>query len=604
MNSHTKKPKVVLSLTATLALAFIALSTFVLFITSALEIVSTIRAQQIVIAERQLLLAQDSAQKVNNFIQEKFNVLDTATHITDLTALSPESQKQILDSLLSLQPGFSRIALLDDQGQTQTQVSRRLLAMSQDLANQLDNNILTQLKAGEKYISSVYIDPITSEPLVLMMVPVTNVSGDFVGAMISEVNLRFMWLLVEQLEVGETGEAYVVDKMGNLLAYREIFRVIEGENVANVGEVSEFIRSSSSTDEVTGELSTGIKGTTVIGSFVSLGTPDWAVITEMTWQEAYQAVFQQVIFSGAVMLVMAIVAGLLGVLVARRLSIPIINLTETATQIAGGETSLEASVGGPKEVASLATAFNQMTSQLNEIIDTLENRVAERTRTIELSADVSRRFSTILDPNQLVSEVVELLKFAFDYYHVHIYLFDEAHENLVMVGGTGDAGQKMMEQGHKIPRGKGLVGRACDTGIAVIVEDTARDPGWLPNPLLPETKSEIAVPILYGEEVLGALDVQQNVTGGLGDHDVKLLTSIANQLAIALRNARQYLHAQKVAERQAMLNDILQRIQSTQTIESAMQVAVREVGRLFNTSRTEVCLTVNQDARSNGNNDE
>ncbi|HNB53187.1 MAG TPA: GAF domain-containing protein, partial [Anaerolineales bacterium] len=174
--------------------------------------------------------------------------------------------------------------------------------------------------------------------------------------------------------------------------------------------------------------------------------------------------------------------------------------------------------------------------------------------------------------------------------HAHIYLLDEATGDLIMTGGTGVVGHTMLARHHKVPKEKGLVGRAAMTNHPVLVPDTAQDPGWLPNPLLPETRSEVAVPISIGNRVLGVLDVQNNTVNGLKQADADLLLSIARQVAIGLENARTYTETHHRAEYDEMQTTINQKIQSAPSVELALEITAREIGRTFGLKETRVVL--------------
>jgi putative methionine-R-sulfoxide reductase with GAF domain len=277
-------------------------------------------------------------------------------------------------------------------------------------------------------------------------------------------------------------------------------------------------------------------------------------------------------------------------LLQRYLGSPLNSLTKSINSFAGGDYSQRLDVVAQEEFNIIARQFNAMADQIQARDQYLEQRVVDRTKALTTSTEVSRRLSTILNERQLVIEVVEQVKTAFNFYHVHIYLLDEASGDLIMAGGTGDAGAAMLATEHKVGKGKGLVGRAAENNVPVLVSDTSQDPNWLPNPLLPETKSEAAVPIASADKVLGVLDVQHNVVDGLKAEDVDLLQSLANQVAIALVNARSYVDIQQRAEREAYITSIGTKIKSATSIEAALQTTVRELGRTLNANNIRVIL--------------
>jgi GAF domain-containing protein len=226
-------------------------------------------------------------------------------------------------------------------------------------------------------------------------------------------------------------------------------------------------------------------------------------------------------------------------------------LTETVTQIAEGELDLEAAVEGPTEVTLLATAFNSMTTQLRELIGSLEQRVADRTQRLEMLATLSERLTAILDFEQLLTELVNQVKERFDYYHAHVYILDDNRQSLVMTAGAGLAGAEMKARGHHILLNAptSLVARAARSGEIVWVDNVREAEDWLPNPLLPDTYAEMAVPIMLEGQVVGVLDVQEDEIAGLDESDANLLRSLANQVAVAIRNARLFAEAQAAQER-------------------------------------------------------
>ncbi|MBN1642420.1 MAG: GAF domain-containing protein [Anaerolineae bacterium] len=159
-------------------------------------------------------------------------------------------------------------------------------------------------------------------------------------------------------------------------------------------------------------------------------------------------------------------------------------------------------------------------------------RRAEQVRAV---AEISQELSAVRGLDELLRQVVTLIKERFGYYHVQIFRYEPALDAVVLVCGYGSVGRRMLDQGHSLPMRRGVVGTAAATRTSVLAPDSAQAPGWLPNPHLPATRGELAVPILMHDRVLGIIDVQSDVVGALDDDDRLLLEAIGGPIALAIQ---------------------------------------------------------------------
>jgi GAF domain-containing protein/HAMP domain-containing protein len=258
-----------------------------------------------------------------------------------------------------------------------------------------------------------------------------------------------------------------------------------------------------------------------------------------------------VLFAGGSIVAVALTSMAIILLFNSIISIRINKLLDVLRRATGGERGarVEGKISSDP-IGILQNEVNAMADQLQQTIETLEEQVVERTRGLETIVETSQRLTGILDLSDLLHQVVTLTKENFDFYHVHIYLLDEQGQTLRLAEGYGQAGAEMKRQGHNISSAapRSLVARAAREKRCIVVEDVQNDPTWLPNPLLPDTRSEMAVPVMSGQEVMGVLDVQSQEIGGLTPEDEILLQPLANQVAVAVRNASIFTQTQEALE--------------------------------------------------------
>ena len=194
-------------------------------------------------------------------------------------------------------------------------------------------------------------------------------------------------------------------------------------------------------------------------------------------------------------------------------------------------------------------------AELRALRDSLEIRVNERTAQLRASAQVGQAAASVLDPERLLQEVVNLITEHFDFSYAAVFTLDEAGRNAVLREGTGEAGRILKERQHQLEvGGQSMVGYVTAQRKARIALDVGADPVRFANPLLPDTRSEIALPLIAGGRMLGALDVQSTRAAAFDETNTAVLQSMADQIAIALNNAEQFKQTERQAAIQANLN--------------------------------------------------
>ncbi|MGB0385461.1 MAG: PAS domain S-box protein [Ardenticatenaceae bacterium] len=198
-----------------------------------------------------------------------------------------------------------------------------------------------------------------------------------------------------------------------------------------------------------------------------------------------------------------------------------------------------------------------------------EEEVARFAAQLRTAAELAEQINGIHELDQLLEEVVSQLQHRFNLYHVHIYLLDRYH--LVMHRGSGDVGRLLQGRGHAIPlNANSLVARAAREQQVITVNDVLAEPTFMPNELLPDTRSEIAVPLIAGERVLGVLDLQHNAPHRFGPQ-IDVLRTLGGQIATALQNARLFEQLEQALEEARLRVRVNQELAVTRTEEEVLQ---------------------------------
>ena len=209
-------------------------------------------------------------------------------------------------------------------------------------------------------------------------------------------------------------------------------------------------------------------------------------------------------------------------------------LTETINKLQENE---KIQLEENRELNELRQSLEERVNQRTAELDTANQFNLRRARQFEAISQVVKAISSIQDLDTLMPRITQVISEQFNTYHTGIFLLDKEREFAVLRASNSMGGQKMLERGHKLQVGQtGIVGFVTATGRARIALDVGIDAAYFDNPDLPDTRSEIALPLRYSGQVIGALDVQSLDANAFGQDDIEALTTLADQVAVTINN--------------------------------------------------------------------
>lgn len=488
-----------------------------------------------------------------------------------------------ISHIQSICPAFRGLLLVDKQGQVvsaypATLTNRAFPAVSQhqQILLEAENPLVRDLSAG------------TGQPVSNALMLTQPVGGTDLG-LVALVDFESLSQVVGTPHWGsQNGEIYLVSPLGQVLTLSSIDADIDSADLSgSLDEPSKRYSAgieaalSGQSDASTYE---NYRGETVVGAFRWLPQLNAALLVEQAQDSALAASDDLAIVLIGATLAMVLVTALIAAAVTRRITLPIVQLTATAVEIASGDLHQKVPATRRDEIGILARAFNVMTTKLRLLYEDLEQKVKERTQQLEkanaeiryqamqlaISAEVGRVVTSILDRDILPTRVVELIRDCFQTYFVAIYFIDDSEQRAVLREATGSLGAQLKASNHSIElKQDHLVGQAIKNLTTQVCAGPSLD-RYIDRQLFPHTRAELAVPLKVGRRIIGVLDVHSTHQDAFDGNEVMVLETLSGQVVVAIENARVYAIERQAAEQLRELEELRRRFLANMSRELRM----------------------------------
>jgi GAF domain-containing protein/HAMP domain-containing protein len=526
----------------------------------------------------QLLAAGPSLQQLAGVL-----LADPAAGTVE-AATAYEELRTYFEQVLAQEPDFAEILVVEAAGGN--------VVLSTNRAHEGASEVTSPFFAGGSkatYVQNVYSSPSLGKPTITVATPLVGGGeplslardGETIGVLAVNLDLaRLDAIVQERGALGRAVETYVVDPLGAMVSWDNVRREAFSGDLHTQAIDAVLLRREDGAG-----VYDNYRGVPVVGVYHWLDERDIALLVEIRLRAAMAPARQLALSLLLIGISAALVVGIIAYGVTRGVSRPILQLAEVSAEMADGNLDRAVTLDREDEIGVLANALGRMASQLRDLIGGLEQGVAERTRDLrhravqlETAVDVGRAAASVLDLDSLLPRVVELVRERFGFYYVGLFLLDEAGGDALLAAGSGEAGRTMKEEGHHLAvGGQSMVGQACSARQARIALDVGVEPARFDNPLLPDTRSEAALPLTIGDRVLGALDVQSTEPAAFSEADIAVLQLVADQVAVAVDNALKVSQEARLLEATSPLYRTSYQLAAASTVEEVSEAVLSAV---------------------------
>jgi signal transduction histidine kinase/HAMP domain-containing protein len=480
---------------------------------------------------------------------------------------------------LKFDPAIQEISMADESGREIIRVSRLSAYTDADLRSLGREERFRQAFHGRVFISPVYHAP-TAEPFITLAVPIEFTATEIKGVIVAEVSLKKLWNSISDIKVGKSGQVFVVDHKGNLIAHPDYSKVLSGTNLAALHEVKEFLHYSDA-DPGFGEPVVGQNGKQVMSSYARVAQPDWAVVVEEPVETSLGEVKQ--IQALAIAFFMLTLGGTLGIsyYFAARVTRQVRQLEEGAKLIANGNLAYKLNIHSGDEIETLANQFNRMATELSASYQGLENKMTERT------GDLSSLYAALAplassDSAQLSQQIVDRLKEATHADAALIRILDEEKKSFLYRAQAGFPAGYL--ESTRILEKDSAIGRTFWTETPIIAGDIETDSRLKGKKQLEAGfKSSAFLPFRIAGELRGMIHLASRTVGHFSADKTDHLMAIARQMGVAMENQELFRKAEQRAQEQVVLRTLAmatgQLLEIGKLFDIALEKTVEVTGR-------------------------